>query len=89
MSKWIFVPNLDSIGNDILKAPPRALDVVPAEAVAVNTLGFVKNKVVFPLVPSAFYSPNDGIYIRRDVLPMDTDIYDSQNLEKYLLSNAN
>jgi hypothetical protein len=65
-----YVPQLDHIGNDIdyyrgtlQEMLMKALQT--PECVAVNTLGFFKNKAD-TLIPSSYFKPTDGIYIKKN-----------------------
>ena len=71
-TEWEFHEGVDAIGNDF-EVHPRAsipdllmltLKLGPS-CVAFNTLGFFKHTVSLPLRSSAFYSPGDGVFIRR------------------------
>ena len=69
--EWDFYPNLDSMDHDIgcqkcsieeLKEKVRNR----SDVYAVNTAGFMKSKVVFPLVSSPYLmKKGDGIYVKR------------------------
>ena len=68
--KYIFIPDLDSIENDIHYQPNKTLeeqqyiaDTFP-QCVAFNTLGFFKNKIN-TLKPSPYFRKGDGIYIKE------------------------
>lgn len=97
-NNWIFVPLMDSIGEDHMYTGSCDLAMATGETVAVNTLGFYKRRVTFPLVSSAYYkSANDGIYIRRSLFSFDewvapnfvqlSKIQESWD-DKYLLKDA-
>lgn len=71
-TKWIFYPRLDHIGDDIQcigkKSNKELIQIahsLPA-CVAINTLGFFKHTVKFPLSSSEWFGQNDGVFIRRD-----------------------
>jgi len=87
-SDWIFIPQLDSIGGDLCYTGVCDLASAPAAAIAVNTLGFYKEKITFPLVASPYFtSPRDGLYIRRRVLPTEHGYTEKESIDynKYLL----
>ena len=68
---WMFVPGLDSVGGDICTveassiAPPfTELRAAYPTAVGVNTLGYVKYAITWPLVSSALIDKvQDGLFI--------------------------
>jgi hypothetical protein len=70
--KWLFYPHLDHIGDDIRCIGKKSTDEMTrvagshAPCIAVNTLGFLKHTVNFPLSSSPWFGSTDGIYIRRD-----------------------
>lgn len=69
--KFIFVPSLDQIGNDIglhrsdniHELMDKALNT--PGCVGFNTLGYMKS-TINKLEPSRFFGENDGIYVMRD-----------------------
>jgi hypothetical protein len=69
---WIFYPYKDSPNYDVNRINPETVRTFLATAddsvVAVNTLGFVKSRVSFPLQTSSFFSVSDGIFIRKHVV---------------------
>jgi len=73
-TQWVFIRGFDSIGHDIgPRVDKLSVDNVARiygeRARAFNTLGFAKTHVVLPLVRSAYYGPNDGIYIDASIIP--------------------
>ena len=70
-NKFVFIPFLDEIGNDLgrfdsndlRRLMQKALDT--PECVGFNTLGFLKSKIT-NLQPSMYFGEHDGIYILRD-----------------------
>ena len=68
---WEFHQGLDSNGNDIefrKNVPINELKVIALknpECMAFNTMGFLKSKVTLPLTKSEYFSPVDGIYVRK------------------------
>lgn len=72
--EWVFFQGLDHIGDDIRCAGRKSATLLTAEAVAtdtcvaVNSLGFLKSAVRFPLSPSQWFGPRDGIWIKRSSL---------------------
>ena len=72
-SKWIFYKGYDSTNHDLYQyqgKTPQELQVLASTngAVAFNTLGYVKSKVEFPLYKSPYFGPNDGLYVRQEIL---------------------
>ena len=69
---WIFHKNLDSNGNDIAyvgkKSHTELLKIAEniKSCIAVNTLGFLKNNINFPLVKSPYFKGDDGIFIKNN-----------------------
>ncbi len=73
MENWIFYKNLDSIGHDIHVIKDTNIDNLKIlaknnNAAAFNSLGFIKSSIILPLTPSAYFGPEDGIYIRADII---------------------
>lgn len=70
-NKFVFIPFLDEIGNDLgrfdsndlRRLMQKALDT--PDCVGFNTLGFLKSKIT-NLQPSRYFGEHDGIYILRD-----------------------
>jgi len=68
--KFVFIPFLDELGNDIGHSENRNLENLTTKAlnttgcVGFNTLGFLKSKIS-NLQPSRYFGENDGIYILR------------------------
>ena len=69
--KWVFIKGLDIIGDDIGRINTDQIkDLLTKKSdnkniIAVNTLGFCKNKLN-TLTDSKWFSNNDGIYIRSN-----------------------
>lgn len=70
IENYIFIPDVDSIGDDIHYQPNATLDQQKSiadgipQCVAFNTLGFFKNKIN-NLKPSPYFRIGDGIYIKE------------------------
>jgi FkbM family methyltransferase len=68
---WIFFEGLDSCNYDIKTIGRTGADELLEKAeqtpncVAVNTLGFLKNYITYPLCPSPWFKKGDGIWIKR------------------------
>jgi GR25 family glycosyltransferase involved in LPS biosynthesis len=66
---WIFYSKLDQLGQDIYRADSNKNLLSIAEStdgcVAVNTLGYLKSNVQFPLQSSIYFKEKDGIYIHK------------------------
>lgn len=71
--KWTFYPGVDSGGGDLCRLPVVDRGLARRRgAVAINTLGFAKHTVHWPLKPTAFIHddiPGSGIYIRTSGTP--------------------
>lgn len=71
IANYIFIQGLDQMGNDITVNNKDGLYVLESQAnsmsncVAFNTLGFFKHSID-NLVPSAYFSDKDGIYIKSE-----------------------
>ena len=70
---WVFFQQMDSINEDLKFSPNKTIQELQAEAnvlgaMAFNTLGYIKKEIRLPLMRSPFFSENDGLYIRSDVL---------------------
>lgn len=69
---FVFIPNLDIIGNDIYyhrKSIEELLNIAykDPKCIAVNTLGFFKNKLEKDkLSSSQYFKEGDGIYIKKE-----------------------
>jgi GR25 family glycosyltransferase involved in LPS biosynthesis/tetratricopeptide (TPR) repeat protein len=69
--KWKFYRELDSGNNDIIFVRRKPVEQLITEsdarnAIAFNTLGFLKSKVQFPLKPSPYiHGAIEGLYIRK------------------------
>ena len=79
MENFIFIKNLDIIGNDIYRfnKPIEELFKIAISnknCIGFNTLGFFKNKID-NLEKSNYFNNNDGIYIKKEIY------------EKYLINN--
>lgn len=71
----VFIPQMDQIGHDIYRLNgDKKLFSVKAmsdpNCAGFNTLGFFKNKIE-KLSKSSYFSPNDGIFIKRKFLPLE------------------
>jgi hypothetical protein len=70
-NKFVFIPFLDEIGNDLGRIDSSNLQMLMQKAldtpdcVGFNTLGFLKSKIT-NLQPSRYFGEHDGIYILRD-----------------------
>ena len=88
--EWIFYPRVDSSDNDYGRVDaskvPEILKDPPVNIIAINSLGFMKSRVVFPLQESHYFGINDGIYIRK--LPLsegslvDLELFEACKLEE-------
>ena len=71
LDKFEFIEGRDIIGNDLYYKKRECVIQLLNEAlnnedcVAVNTLGFYKKKIG-QLIPSPYFSTNDGIYIKKN-----------------------
>jgi len=67
---WLFIPNLDSGGNDIKFAGRKTIDEYMEESffndncVAFNTLGFFKHAAE-KLEPTPYFKQGDGLYVKK------------------------
>lgn len=82
--QWAFYPGLDSGGNDFETGHKFDhnvdIDIVEAlqmfsarqDVAAFNSMGWAKNKVVFPLTPGGFFTgkPHLGVWVRKSALNM-------------------
>jgi len=80
---YIFIPNLDSIGNDLYRhnmSLELLLSIAQKDPLCVgfNTLGFFKNKIT-SLTTSQYFGIDDGIYIKKDAYE---DFLQKQTLER-------
>jgi GR25 family glycosyltransferase involved in LPS biosynthesis len=70
IENYIFIPDVDSTGDDIYYQPNKTLDQQKSiadgipQCIAFNTLGFFKNKIN-SLTPSRYFNKGDGIYIKE------------------------
>ena len=71
---WVFYEGYDSGGGDIRLDYTKSVDdliitasFIPA-CIAFNTLGFLKGRVVFPLIKPDSFKSQGGIYIRKNIL---------------------
>jgi GR25 family glycosyltransferase involved in LPS biosynthesis len=86
-SGWLFIPNKDSMYGDVRHEPDRSkedllfLAGITDHCIAVNTLGFFKSTVTFPLIsPFAFGTKGQGIYIKRSYLELkNKELYGDRN----------
>ena len=92
--EWLFFKDLDSSGHDVDRDNEANIQkwfciAKEKNYVAFNSLGFFKAKVVFPLEPSPYFGPEDGIFIRKDVLSSASEVSSNVNYLKTLcISNA-
>ena len=71
MENFIFVKNLDQLGNDICRynnSINELFEIIMNDnnSIGFNTLGFVKNKLD-NLSESKYFGTNDGIYIKKEI----------------------
>jgi GR25 family glycosyltransferase involved in LPS biosynthesis len=69
LNHFIFIPNVDQIGNDICYLSGTLVDILQnavnnEKCVAVNTLGYLKHTVT-NLSSSSVFKPKDGIFIKK------------------------
>lgn len=92
--KFVFIPFLDEIGNDIGRCESRSLHEVMLKAlntpkcVGFNTLGYLKFEIS-NLQPSRYFGEHDGIYILRDEYRDNAIVSHRENSEQKLLPLAN
>ena len=76
-TNWIFYPMKDSVGDgskDMIRIEPSQVQAfVSSESmhpkiVAINTLGFIKSQIVFPLQTSPFFGAGDGLYVKAEIV---------------------
>ena len=93
-SKFVFIPFLDEIGNDIGRCESRNLQEIMFKAlntpkcVGFNTLGYLKFEIS-NLQPSRYFGEHDGIYILRDEYRDNAIGSHRENSEQKLLPLAN
>lgn len=93
-SKFVFIPFLDEIGNDIGRCESRSLHEVMLKAlntpkcVGFNTLGYLKFEIS-NLQPSRYFGEHDGIYILRDEYRDNAIVSNRENSDQKLLPLAN
>jgi hypothetical protein len=72
MDNFIFIKNLDQLGNDIYYINSKSIEELikislnDNNCIGFNTLGFFKNKLD-KLSESQYFNSNDGIYIKKEV----------------------
>lgn len=85
--EWIFIPQRDSHGGDMYFIKGKCdLNSAPPDCVAVNTLGFYKSSIVFPLVESPYFSDTDGVYLRKSALPECMRVNCAPNIDPSVLN---
>jgi GR25 family glycosyltransferase involved in LPS biosynthesis len=72
LDHFMFVPNLDQIGNDICYLSGTLVDILynavnNEKCVAVNTLGYLKHTIT-NLTSSSVFKPKDGIFIKKSII---------------------
>lgn len=91
--KFIFVPMLDEIGNDIGSPSGTNVDDLMQKALntigcaGFNTLGYLKSRIS-NLQPSRYFRENDGIYImREDVRKSQTELLNKKHTLDFIMQN--
>ncbi|NBO56054.1 MAG: class I SAM-dependent methyltransferase [Actinobacteria bacterium] len=71
---WVFYEGYDSGGGDIRHDSTKSVDELCITAsffpgcIAFNSIGYMKGRVIFPLIKSEWLKSPHGIYIRKNIL---------------------